>query len=72
MGINPLFGMIRQLRAGAVGEKAVLLYSAAEEPELVFRPELDAMAMSPESGLRVGSQAICLLAIDGYLLRDRL
>jgi ferredoxin-NADP reductase len=68
VGINPLYGMIRQLQiraaaaaaaaddgdaAAAAGgggrSRAVLLYSAGVEDELVFRKELDAMMAAAEA-----------------------
>jgi ferredoxin-NADP reductase len=48
VGINPLYGMIRQLHRGAeqhAAVRAVLLYSACAIEELVFRAELDEMAV---------------------------
>ena len=50
VGINPLYGMIRQLHSDAKaqsttqGPKAILLYSASEADELLFEPELTDMA----------------------------
>jgi ferredoxin-NADP reductase len=45
VGINPLYGMLRQLHHDQKqGTKAVLMYSASTADELVFREELDAMA----------------------------
>lgn len=48
VGINPLYAMIRQLHRGidpSTPTKIVLLYSAGAVEELVFRSELDMMAL---------------------------
>mmetsp|Transcript_33971 Transcript_33971/g.100112 ORF Transcript_33971/g.100112 Transcript_33971/m.100112 type:complete len:335 (-) Transcript_33971:1046-2050(-) len=55
VGINPLYGMLRQLHSDALatkvesatctqGPKATLLYSASKADELLFEPELTDMA----------------------------
>lgn len=51
VGINPLYGMIRQLhydyakaQSTTQGPKAILLYSASKADELLFEPELTDMA----------------------------
>ncbi len=47
VGINPLYGMIRQLHRGTkpiTATRVVLLYSAGVVDELVFRAELDDLA----------------------------
>jgi ferredoxin-NADP reductase len=54
VGINPLYGMIRQLHRDVqpvTPASVVLLYSAGMVEELVFRPELDDIALpaKPES-----------------------
>ena len=60
VGINPLYGMLRQLHSdlrrgeqGTQGSKAILLYSASKADELLFEPELDAMAKEFSTNFRI-------------------
>ena len=60
VGINPLYGMLRQLHSdlrkreqGTQGSKAILLYSASKADELLFEPELDAMAKEFSTNFRM-------------------
>ena len=60
VGINPLYGMLRQLHSdlregeqGTRGPKATLLYSASKADELLFEPELDAMAKEFSTNFRM-------------------
>lgn len=60
VGINPLYGMLRQLysdlRGGEQamqGTKATLLYSASKADELLFEPELSDMAKEFPSNFRM-------------------
>ena len=55
VGINPLYGMIRQLHRGAgqrAAVRAILLYSACAVEELVFRAELDEMAFAKDESAK--------------------
>ena len=52
VGINPLYGMLREI-GGDNSSKAVLLYSASVRSELVFEPELTAMAAAAPDSFKV-------------------
>ena len=60
VGINPLYGMLRQLHSdlregeeATQGPKAILLYSASKADELLFEPELAAMAKEFSTNFRM-------------------